>query len=193
MKKVILLGDSIRQIGYGPHIQKLLGEEFEVWQPEDNCRFSTYTLRLVFDCGSLMKGADVIHWNNGLWDTCDLFGDGPFTPLDVYVETLIRIATVLKTYAKRVIFATTTVPSPKMWGHDAMRISAFNKAAIEALTPLGIEINDLFPLVYGHEEEMICDDLIHLSPYGKDVLAEKVAQVIKNACDSIDNTERSSI
>ena len=38
--KVTLLGDSIRLIGYGKEVEKLLGDEFEVFQPEDNCRFS---------------------------------------------------------------------------------------------------------------------------------------------------------
>lgn len=40
MKKVTLLGDSIRQIGYGTRVPQLLGSKFEVFQPEDNCRFA---------------------------------------------------------------------------------------------------------------------------------------------------------
>ena len=34
MKKVTLLGDSIRQIGYGTKVPELLGEEYEV-NPEE--------------------------------------------------------------------------------------------------------------------------------------------------------------
>lgn len=48
-KKVVLLGDSIRQIGYGKKVEELLKPDYEVWQPEDNCRFAKYTLRLIFD------------------------------------------------------------------------------------------------------------------------------------------------
>ncbi len=182
MKKVVLLGDSIRLIGYGTRVPSLLGEEYEVWQPEDNCRFAQYTLRMLFDYREVIQGADVIHWNNGLWDTCDLFEDGAFTPIDVYVTQMVRIATILKTYGKKVIFATTTVPSPAMWGHEAARIDAYNKAAVAALAPMGIEINDLFSLVYGHEDEMICDDLIHLSPLGVEALSEQVAKAIRAVC-----------
>ena len=67
MKKVTLLGDSIRMIGYGPKVPQMLGDEYEVFQPDDNCRFVKYTLRGLFDWQDIIKGADVIHWNNGLW------------------------------------------------------------------------------------------------------------------------------
>ena len=48
MKKVVLLGDSIRLWGYGTKVPEMLGEDYEVWQPEDNCRFVKYTLRGLF-------------------------------------------------------------------------------------------------------------------------------------------------
>ena len=97
MKKVILLGDSIRLIGYGARATELLGEGYAVWQPEDNCRFTAYTLRMLFEYKAQLEGSDVIHFNCGLWDECDLFGDGAFTPLDTYVENLVRIAAILIT------------------------------------------------------------------------------------------------
>ena len=43
MKKIVLLGDSIRQIGYGTKVPEMLGTDFSVWQPSDNCRFAEYT------------------------------------------------------------------------------------------------------------------------------------------------------
>ncbi len=181
MKKVILLGDSIRLMGYGPHIPALLGEDYAVWQPEDNCRFASYTLRMLFDCKEVMAGADIIHWNNGLWDTCDLFGDGAFTPIDTYVAQLRRIAGILKTYAPVVIFATTTVPDPDMCGHTWERIDSYNRAAVEALRPMGVIINDLYPLVAGNTERMICEDHIHLTPEGSLIVAERVAHAIRTA------------
>ena len=63
MKKVVLLGDSIRLIGYGKRVVELLGDQCTVWQPEDNCRFAKYTLRMLFDEQQNIKNADVIHWN----------------------------------------------------------------------------------------------------------------------------------
>ncbi len=184
MKKVVLLGDSIRMMGYGPLVPEMLGEGYEVWQPEDNCRFAAYTLRMLFDYRKSIEGADVIHWNNGLWDTCDLFGDGAFTPVEIYAEQLRRIAGILKSYAPKVIFATTTVPHPDMCGHTWERIQAFNAAARAVLEPMGILINDLYPLVANeHYEELLLGDLIHLSDKGAQVVATQVAEAIRAAVE----------
>ena len=178
MKKIILLGDSIR-LSYGNRVRELLGEDYTVWQPEDNCRFAAYTLRMLFEYKAQLEGADVIHFNCGLWDMCDLFGDGPFTPLEVYVEQMVRIAKILKTYAPVVIFATTTPPSPKMWGHNLDRVRAYNAAAMAALEPLGILFDDLFTPVAEDIDRMISEDYLHASPYGVEILANRVADCIK--------------
>ena len=178
MKKIILLGDSIR-LSYGNRVRELLGSDYTVWQPEDNCRFAAYTLRMLFDYKAQLEGADVIHFNSGLWDMCDLFGDGPFTPLEVYVEQMVRIAKILKTYAPVVIFAATTPPSPKMWGHDLDRVRAYNAAAMAALEPLGVLFDDLFTPVAEDIDRMISEDFLHASPYGVEILANRVADCIK--------------
>ena len=178
MKKIILLGDSIR-LSYGNRVRELLGSDYTVWQPEDNCRFAAYTLRMLFDYKAQLEGADVIHFNCGLWDMCDLFGDGPFTPLEVYVEQMVRIAKILKTYAPVVIFAATTPPSPKMWGHDLDRVRAYNAAAMAALEPLGVLFDDLFTPVAEDIDRMISEDFLHASPYGVEILANRVADCIK--------------
>ena len=107
-KKVVLLGDSIRLWGYGTKVPELLSEEYDVVQPEDNCRFTKYTLRGLFDWGELLQGADIIHWNNGLWDATELFGDGTFTTEEEYIRDATRIARILKKITPKVIFATTT-------------------------------------------------------------------------------------
>ena len=43
MKKVVLIGDSIRK-GYQPKVQEKLNGEVEVWGPQDNCRHSLWAL-----------------------------------------------------------------------------------------------------------------------------------------------------
>ena len=178
MKKIILLGDSIR-LSYQNRVTELLGSDYTVWGPDDNSRFASYTLRMLFDYKAQLEGADVIHFNCGLWDMCDLFGDGPFTPLEVYVEQMVRIAKILKTYAPVVIFATTTPPSPKMWGHDLNRVRAYNAAAMAALEPLGVLFDDLFTPVAEDIDRMISEDYLHASPYGVEILANRVADCIK--------------
>ena len=178
MKKIILLSDSIR-LSYQNRVCELLGDGYTVWGPDDNCRFASYTLRMLYDYREQLKDADLIHFNCGLWDMCDLFGDGPFTPPEVYVEQMVRIAKILKTYAPVVVFAATTPPSPKMWGHDMDRVRAYNAAALAALEPLGILFDDLFTPVAEDIDRMISEDLLHASPYGVEVLANRVADCVK--------------
>ena len=178
MKKVVLLGDSIRLIGYGQRCAELLADEFETVAPDDNGRFVKYTLRMVLlEWKDMLTGADVIHWNNGLWDVCDL-GDGPFSKLDEYIENLLRVQRALSNYSKNIIFATTT-PTKNMWGHDLERTREYNKAAVQALTPLGVTINDLYSTVAADIEGNICDDHIHLSPKGIELCARQTADIIR--------------
>ena len=106
--KVTLIGDSIRAIGYGRLVPELLGDAYEVFQPNENCRFSKYTLRGLYDWKDGMSGSRIVHWNNGLWDTCDLFGDGYFSSEDEYRANMLRIADILLSKYDKVIFATTT-------------------------------------------------------------------------------------
>ena len=183
MKKVVLLGDSIRLIGYGLKVPEILGSDFTVWQPEDNCRYSVHTLRMIFDMKDEIAGADVIHWNNGLWDLVDDFGDGPFSPIDVYVTTMKRIAKCLLTLGKKVIFSTIT-PVLDAYGRITIEdTKRYNAAVVPELEKMGIIINDLFSFVYPNREAYITsEDNIHLSEEGINAVAEQVANIIrKNA------------
>ena len=178
--KVTLLGDSIRLIGYGTKVPELLGEEFEVYQPEENCRYSAFTYRGLFDWAEGIKGSDVIHWNNGLWDACTLFSeDESFTPLAFYLDTMERIAKELLKITPKVIFATTT---PVADGHRYNKnplIDKYNEAVVPRLTALGVEINDLHSLVFKHRDEYLKDDKVHLNEKGIDATAKQVVESIK--------------
>lgn len=179
MKKITLLGDSIRLIGYGKRVPELLGEDFEVYQPNDNCRFSFYTLRNIKTWEEGIFGSDIIHWNNGLWDVSDRYGDGNLVSADIYVETMLRIARILKKMAKTVIFATTTPvrPCPEAT-EDNSDIERYNSLIVPKLREMGIVINDLHSAVKPNIDTYICDDNVHLSPDGVDACARIVADVI---------------
>lgn len=183
MKKVILLGDSIRQIGYGARVAELLKDECRVWQPEDNCRFAQYTLRgICAEWNNEMAGADVIHWNNGLWDICDyqLEDGGCFTDPDEYVHTMVRVAKVLLKTAKTVIFATTTPVTEKNQLMHNADIIRYNEKVVPVLREMGIRINDLHSLVAADVENLIrTDDDTHLTPKGIEVCAAQVADAIR--------------
>ena len=193
-KKVVLLGDSIRLIGYGDPVKESLEGEFDVWQPKDNCRFAQYTLRGLWDWSEEISGADIIHWNNGLWDVCDLFGDGLFTPLDEYVDTMLRIARLLKKRAKTVIFATTTPVRCDNPHNKNEYIAAYNENIVPRLMEMGVVINDLYtPLSEDIDAYIREDDKIHLSDAGIKLATEMVENIIRSeAAKLLGNDEKSS-
>ncbi len=185
MKKIVLLGDSIRQIGYGNKVPEILGSEYEVWQPGENCRFAAHTLRGCFDWKDNLEGSDVIHWNNGLWDICELFDDGPFTLPEVYVDTMKRIARMLLKYSKKVIFATITPVTNENKHNDNNVIKHYNEILVPELEKMGVIINDLHTLVWENLDEYICEDTIHLSEKGIEACAAQVAESIIEAAKEI--------
>lgn len=181
MKKVVLLGDSIRLIGYGKKVPEMLGDDYTVFQSEDNCRFVKYTLRCLFDWREDIKDADIIHWNNGLWDiSTGLFDDGkPFTEEDEYVENMLRVATELLKITPNVIFATTTPVHPEYPYNSNEVICRYNEVIVPKLRAMGIKINDLHSVVAANIPEYICEDQIHLSEAGAQVCAEQVVKMIR--------------
>lgn len=187
--KVTLLGDSIRQ-QYCPKVKEILGDEFEVWAPEDNCRFAKYTLRGLFDWAADMEGSQIVHWNNGLWDLCNLFGDGTFTSDEEYAENIIRIADILKKKYGTVIFATTTpVRSTNVFNNNE-DIDRINALIVPLLKERGIIINDLNALLRSDPDRYICDDTIHLSDEAIGICASQVAECIKNTAKNISSATK---
>lgn len=188
--KVVLLGDSIRQ-QYAGAVKELLGGDFEVWAPDDNCRFAKYTLRGLFDWASGMEGADIVHWNNGLWDLCNLFGDGNFTSESEYIENILRIADVLQKRHRAVIFATTTPVRAANIYNKNVDADRFNSLVVPLLKERGVIINDLNALLRDDPERFICNDTIHLSEEAVSICAEQVAGVIRDTANAI-KAERDS-
>ena len=185
MIKVTLLGDSIRQIGYGLKVPELLGDEFEVYQPSVNCKFAKFTLRGLFDWSDDMAGSRIVHWNNGLWDVCDLFGDGLFSSEDEYVQNILRIADILLKKYDKVIFATTTPVASQNRYNNNGAIERYNALVVPLLQEKGVIINDLYQLVAADIDRYITDDHIHLSEEGIKVCASQVADVILRTAQTL--------
>lgn len=182
MKKLTLIGDSIRMIGYGTKVPELLKDEYEIFQPEENCRFSKFTLRgVLHEWAANIEGSDIIHWNNGLWDVCDL-GDGVFTPKEEYVANMTRIASALKQKAKVVIFATTTPVRNEHTRTSNPPIVEYNKLIVPILSDMGILINDLHSEVVKDIDKYIRgDDFIHLTDAGIDLCSDMVVKAVREA------------
>lgn len=183
MKKLVLLGDSIRQIGYGTVMQEVMGEDWNVWQPNANSRFVVHTYQQIYECRREIEGADVIHWNNGHWDLVIRFDDEPFTYIEDYVRNILRVNRLLRQFAPRVIFATTTPvlqPDPKDTTPDRRneRVRAYNNAVVPLLRETGTEINDLYSVVMPHLNEYIRDDRMHLNDAGIAACAAAVREAV---------------
>ena len=176
-------------IGYGKPVAESLSNEFEVWQPDDNCRFAKYTLRGLWDWQDGITGADIIHWNNGLWDVCSLFGDGEFTPIEEYVEIMLRLARLFLQRARTVIFATITPVRPENPHNKNETIEAYNAALVPKLRELGIVINDLYTPLSKDVYKYISDDLIHLSNDGIVLAAEMVESIIRREAEKLAEME----
>lgn len=187
MKEVLLLGDSIR-MAYQTRVTELLGGEFHVSAPGENCRFAAYTLNSLRMWLPTMPKPDIIHWNNGLWDTAILYPeDGCFTHLGDYADALEKILRELKKTGAKIVFAATTPVSPDKQflttaappAHKNEDIRRYNAAARIIMEQNGIEVNDLYQLVEPHISEYISADMIHPTPSGIEALAAAVSHKIK--------------
>ena len=117
MKKIILLGDSIR-MGYDKYVAEALDGVAEVYYPKENCRFAENTLRFALDWknrGDLPEDADLVHWNVGLWDVAEILGDEPLTPLPFYENLIARLDRRFRSFYPnaKMVFATSVRMSVK--------------------------------------------------------------------------------
>ena len=179
MKKILLLGDSIR-MGYGPTVEKYYRDKgYNFYQPTDNCRFAKYFLRMLFDERENFKDADVIHFNIGHWDLCQIFEDKKtFSSLEEYRDNLIRITKMLLEITPNVIFATTTPVRVENPYNDNKVIDEFNQVAIEVMNMFGVKVNDLNALLRDDINGNICEDLIQLTDEGIKKCSEQVIRYI---------------
>lgn len=190
MKKVVLLGDSIRQ-GYGKYVAMAFGAAgtAQVFAPEDCCRFASYLLRNVaqwkaeMGCGS---DVDLVHWNAGLWDCLHMVDGKPHTDVEVYRDYLGRIHTVLNKLfpgAKQIFATSTTVVEEGYIGiykRFNNEIETYNAAAKEVLAPLGVQINDLHALTCGIPVEYRSDMTHFNTKEGTQLLADRVIACIED-------------
>ncbi|MBQ8510341.1 MAG: SGNH/GDSL hydrolase family protein [Clostridia bacterium] len=185
--EILLLGDSIRMY-YQQKVIDLLGGGYHVSAPTENCRFAAYTLNSLRMWLPSFPKPDVIHWNNGLWDTAVLYQeDGCFTPLPEYIRSLERILRELQKTGARVIFATTTPCDPRKAAlttamppcHRNEDIRRYNEAAVELMRRERMEINDLYAVVNENIPAYVSEDMIHPTEEGKRVLAEAVVRKIR--------------
>ncbi|MBO5701430.1 MAG: SGNH/GDSL hydrolase family protein [Clostridia bacterium] len=174
MKKIILIGDSIR-MGYDKYVKEAFSETAEVYYPADNCRFATYIIRFVHEWkkkGEWPEDADLVHWNAGLWDVPEIMGDDPVTPIEHYAVQIARIDRRLRELfpKAKIVFATSTAVEEEKFGPVFKRrnatIEAFNAAAIKALEGTDTVIDDLYAVTAAAPEGCHSDMTHYSTPAG---------------------------
>ena len=185
MKKVFLIGDSIR-MGYDKYVKEALSGVADVRYPDENSRFAEYVLRYAHTWKNnleLADDVDLVHWNAGLWDVLELFGDGPLTPIDCYGAFIKRIDKRLRMLfpKAKIVFATSTAiiegVAKEFIRHNAT-IDAYNKKAIEMLADTDTVINDLFPLSKSMPDSYHSDATHYNTPEALEVIGGRVISVI---------------
>ncbi len=179
MKQVILLGDSVR-MQYQRGVGIRLADIAEVTGPEENGRWSGYTLNSLRFWLPNLPTPDLVQWNCGLWDMGDDYQEGRhFYPPDLYEETCHRICRVLRKITGNpslpIVIATTT---PTYQG-DHGDILLYNDILKKVAKEEGAAVNDLFSVVAASMDEMIGEDHIHLTSAGTDAVANRTAAVLR--------------
>jgi lysophospholipase L1-like esterase len=188
MKKVILIGDSIR-IGYSPFVARELEGEAEIWGPEANGGTSRNILANL-DEWVIARDADVVHINCGLHDLArDWDEDGTprvvRVPLEEYSPNVRRILSRIQESGKKVIWATTTPvheENHKSKGFDRLEgdVLRYNEAATRVAGELGVPVNDLYRVVQdAGEASGLLPDGVHFTPEGSTRLGNAVAQSLR--------------
>ena len=187
MKKVVLLGDSIRQ-SYWVRVKELLSDIAEVYAPAENCAYTLHTIRRVRDWFNTWGHADLIHYNNGAWDHHRDAGDGmPLSSPEQYLYLNRRLYKYLSSMGDKLIWATTTpaginyreemvMVDRETWNDE---VKLYNEIMVAYMKHQGVEINDIHSLVWSNVEKYICADSFHLSPEGVEAVAQQTAAHIR--------------
>ena len=172
MKKVLLLGDSIR-MGYDDYVKELLDGKCEVfYDARDNGRFVTYTLWQMNQMFHNYGPFDLVHWNNGYWDmNIEPPMETPLFSVEEYSYFLRRMVHEIRKNKSKVIFALTTPileagTAADNTGTGALSIryndvwvQEYNNAAKKIMVEEKVPINDLYTLCKEDKSYYKCQDI----------------------------------
>ena len=190
MKKVILLGDSIRA-WYSKRVKELLEGKCEVYYAEgDNGRFTYYSLWQLASILDTTGKVDLVHFNNGYWDIGNMpFLNRPIFSTEEYTYGLERIIELSRAAGAKLVFATTT-PLPAdnhaadntgtgaVFSLEKETVKIYNDAALKLMKRENIPVNDLYALCKQDKRYYKCEDNLHHSAEGNEIIAQQVAKVI---------------
>lgn len=188
MKKIVLIGDSIRQ-GYDKYVKMAFQGVAEVYYPDANCRFTTHILRHLLDWKEKMgcgDDVDLVHFNAGLWDNLILIDGKHHISIEVYTENIARICDMIKIlYPKaKIVFATSTPCNEEFFKtYKYKRTNAdterYNAAASEIVLSRDGSINDLYALLKDDQMAYHSDQTHFYTKEGTRVITNRVLECIE--------------
>lgn len=191
MKKILLIGDSIRQ-GYDKYVKLALEGTAEVYYPANNCRFASYIVRHLPDwkdetgCGD---DVDLVYWNAGLWDGLIMADGQHHTPLEMYKVYIDRVCNIIKILfpKAKMIFATSTPVQEEQFTGWAKRYNSdtelYNAAAAEIVKSHGGQVDDLYTLAKNAPLSYHSDKTHYYTKAGTELLTEQVLSALTAALD----------
>ena len=179
MKRILLLGDSIRE-SYQPKVVAKLDGLAEVLGPGDNCRWAKYTLWHLNKYLARAGKVDIVHWNNGIWDVFKrIEGMGNFTPIPEYLTHLKFILQELRKTGAVILWATTTPSVPDELHVPSEDIDKYNEASVKFMQEQNVEIDDLNEVCKRNLELYIRKDNSHLTEEGMEACADAVVNAVR--------------
>jgi hypothetical protein len=191
MKKIVLLGDSIR-MGYDKYVKNALHGVAEVYYPGENCQCAQHLLRFMHQWKNDMKwpaDVDLVHFNAGLWDVAEIYGEEPITLEEQYAEMIRRIDRQIRRLfpGAKVVFATSTSVIEERYRPEFKRhnsnIERYNEIAREALSDSDCLVYDMFEFTKAFPEECRSDMTHFNTSSGIKKMGDRVLSVI---CGELD-------
>ncbi len=189
MKKILLIGDSIRK-GYDKYVKAAFDGVADVRYPSENCMFSLVVFRMLpvwaeeLGCGSEL---DLIHWNAGLWDDLVIDDGRRFVTPEAYRENIERICEIIKDIfpKAKMIFATSTPVIESKFSGRYRRYNKdtelFNHIACETVEKFDGEINDLYSVMKTVPDSYHSDQTHFYTKEGTRLITEAVVSKLEYA------------
>lgn len=190
MKKVLLIGDSIR-MGYAQMVKDLLKDEAEVIFPGDNSCFVQYAYWQTNQMFLRNDKIDIVHFNSGYWDmNIEYPMSEAFNSLAEYIAGLTKMIKYIKKQNAKPIFAL-TLPIYKdgssidntglnaVIQYNQEWVLSYNNAAKALMSSLNVEVNDLYSSMLLGDKYYKCADMLHLTYEGSMVCAQQIAELIR--------------
>ena len=192
LPRILMIGDSISK-GYHRTVVDGLDDEAVVVRPGENCEGTTLGIERIEEWLRIEGGDfDIVHFNFGLHDLKRVGADGrnsddprdpPQASLPTYRRQLRAIATsILESGATPIFCTTTPVPEGGVRPHrDPADVGRYNRAAVEIMNELGIEVATLGEFASSRLEEIQRPADVHFTPSGSVVLGDRVAGGLRSA------------